>query len=201
MNKIKNAIEEFPPSSPAIVMATGIVSLAAHSMHYETISTTLFIVNVVFFLLVVGLMAARFILFYPGFTSDVKSHAKGAGFLTIVAAAGILGVQYITLKNNFGMATGLLYFAAVCWVLILYAFCFGVITKEDKPSIEDGLSGSWLLIVVSTQSLSILLSHLQAHLSLSPDTISFLSAALMFLGFTLYLILISGIVYRLFFKS
>lgn len=202
MNKadtLKNGIQTLPPAYFALVMATGILSIAAHLQHFETASNLLFRINIIAFFVLLLLYAGRILFFFPSFTRDLVSHAKGAGFLTLVAGSCILGTEYAQGKGNYGPATVLWLFALAVWLLILYPFLAGTVLKTQKPSPEEGLSGAWLLTVVSTQSLSILAGVLASHRAPYSDTLLFCSLAFFSLGVVLYLVLISLITYRLLF--
>ncbi len=56
--------------------------------------------------------------------------------------------------SNRGLCFGLP--ASVLWLVIMYTFFTAMTVRENKPSIEAGLNGGWLLAVVATQSISVL---------------------------------------------
>jgi tellurite resistance protein TehA-like permease len=72
-----------------------------------------------------------------------------------------------------------------------------MITKPEKPSLEKGLNGGWLLLVVSTQSLSILGTQLSGHLPAPVQVTLFFTLAAYLLGVFFYLLLIPIIFFRL----
>ncbi|HEU5291991.1 MAG TPA: tellurite resistance/C4-dicarboxylate transporter family protein, partial [Cyclobacteriaceae bacterium] len=81
--------------------------------------------------------------------------------------------------------------------IIIYSFFIIITVKRDKPSLEKGMNGIWLLMVVATQSVSILGTLVVEHLPFSKEFILFLSLALFLVGCVLYLIIITLIFYRL----
>ncbi|WP_018614036.1 tellurite resistance/C4-dicarboxylate transporter family protein [Segetibacter koreensis] len=194
---IKEKIKSFSPAYFALVMATGIVSIAAHLLQFEFISNILFWLNNLEFVILLAIFLLRLILFSSQFANDLSAHAKGAGYLTLVAGSCILGIQYVLIRQNFTPAVVLWFFAGVVWLVVLYGFLTSVVIKEKKPSLEEGMNGLWLLIAVSTQSLSILATSLNAHLPFPVDLTMLVALGLYVLGFMFYNILIVIIFYRL----
>lgn len=85
----------------------------------------------------------------------------------------------------------------MCWVLLLYAFLLSVTLRPEKPPLETGLNGSWLLLVVSTQSLAVLGASLVPALPLPADIGVFIVLGLFLLGSLFYLVLSTLLFYRL----
>jgi tellurite resistance protein TehA-like permease len=196
---LKRNIQTLPPASFALVMATGIVATASQLQGFTVVSSILFWFNNVFFLALLFLFIARLFLFFPTVVNQISSHEKGAGFLTIVAGACILGTQYSTAKSAYNIAATLWVFAGISWIVLVYAFLAGTILKRQKPSPETGMNGSWLLLIVSTQALSVLGGNLTAHTALQPDAVLCISLLLFLLGVMLYFMLIALDLYRLLF--
>ena len=69
-------------------------------------------------------------------------------------------------------------------------------TGEDKPPLETGISGTWLLAVVATQAISVLGTLLADNLPAYRDSLLFLTLCMFLLGCMLYLLLITLIFYR-----
>ena len=82
-----------PPGYFALVMSTGIISLACQFMGNQVLALALFGVNGAFFIILWCLTLLR-LGFFPGEVwSDLASHAVGLQFFTLVAGTGILGSQ------------------------------------------------------------------------------------------------------------
>ena len=41
------------------------------------------------------------------------------------------------------------------WAIVMYTFLTAVKVRENKPLFETGISGTWLLATVATQSISL----------------------------------------------
>ena len=196
-SRLKAGIQTLFPAYFALVMATGIVSTGANLFHLSLVSSVLFWINNVEYGLLFILFGSRFFGFFPALRADLASHEKGAGFFTVVAGSCILGTQYALVKHTYLPATLLWLFALAVWLLLVYSFLTLVITQPEKPPVEKGISGVWLLLVVATQSLVILGATLAPHLTVWTDAFLFFALSAYFLGLVFYLILITLIVYRL----
>lgn len=194
---LKAEVRDFFPAYFALVMSTGIVSIAAHLLGFPTICETLFWLNNGLYVVQLTFFVCRILFFFPAFTADLKTHGKGAGFLTLVAASCVLGIQHVLLQGNLAVAQGLWYFSLVTWILLIYTFFIDITTRKDKPTLEHGINGVWLIMVVATQAVAILAVLLSKHLPFPAERIIFLALCGYMLGCMLYIILITLIFYRL----
>ena len=139
----------------------------------------------------------RIVLYPKDFIDDIKDLAKSPGFLTYVAGTCVLGTQFIIIASNFAMATILFYIGSFAWLILIYTVFTVFTVKKDKPPINKAISGVWLLIIVSTQSVSILASQLSGHIPFANDLVSFFALAMFLCGCMFYIIIITLIVYRM----
>ena len=157
-NRLQSAIADFPPAYFSMVMATGIVSISSHLLNLPLVSTALFGLNIVCYIVLWVFTCARIIGYPQNFLDDLKDHFKGVGFFTIVAGSCVLGSQFVILMKAFEPATVLLLIGIVSWGLLIY-FVFTLLTvRAEKPTIDNGINGVWLVSIVATQSISILSS-------------------------------------------
>jgi len=188
-------VEHFLPGYFALVMATGIVSLAMHSESFPVLPQALLWLNVIFYIVLWVINILRFALFRSTWIADLTHHAKGVTFLTVVAATAVLGAQFANLTPFMGVAVGLWLFAVLLWILLIYTFFAAVTITEPKPSIDVAINGSWLLVTVATESLCVL-GALVAR-ALGPVTpILFGALCTYLLGVMFYILFIALIVYR-----
>src|SRR3990172_8434440 len=88
-------VRRLHPAYFALVMATGIVSVAAKLHGMEPVAHALFAVNVIAYPALWLLTITR-ALFYPtDFFRDLVDHQRGVGFFTVVAGTSVLGVQCV----------------------------------------------------------------------------------------------------------
>lgn len=208
MNKIKlfsntflYNLKDLPIAYFALVMATGIVSIAAHNFNFFLVSKLLFYFNIVAYIFLCILYALRIIIYFPDFKSDASDHARSPGLLTFVAGSCVLGSQFVLISGNLQIAALLYYIGTVAWFFLIYLIFTVITVKREKPAINNAISGVWLLIVVSTQSVSILGTQLADYLPFNYDQTLFFSLVMFLCGCMLYFIMITLIVYRMsFFK-
>ena len=82
------------------------------------------------------------------------------------------------------------------WTIVMYTFFTAVTVRENKPLFETGISGTWLLAAVATQSISVLGTLLAEQFGSYREVLLFLTLCMFLLGCMLYLILITLIFYR-----
>ncbi|MEO8355125.1 MAG: tellurite resistance/C4-dicarboxylate transporter family protein [Chloroflexota bacterium] len=188
---------ELHPAYFAFVMATGIVSIAAKLDGMSKIAWGLFILNIGIYLVLWLLTLVRLFRHFPRLVADLTSHTRGHGFLTIVAGTCVLGRQFHIIAGNQNAAVILWLVGVVLWFLLMYTFITAVTIRETKPTLENGLGGGWLLLVVSTQSISVTGASIADDFGTWAEAILFLTLSMFLLGFMLYILVISLIFYRL----
>lgn len=198
---LKKEIAGLFPAYFALVMSTGIVSVAAFLLEFPAIAKVLLYINIIAYLVLWIFFILRLIFFFKIFFEDITDHSRSGGFLTIVAGTNVLGSQFIVVEQNFVAAIFLFYFGFILWILLNYFFFVQITIKRIKPTLEYGMNGIWLLMVVAAQSVSVLATFLIDHLPFSKEAILFTSLVVFLLGCMLYIIIITLIFYRLtFFK-
>ena len=153
---IKQGVHDLFPGYFALVMATGIVSIAAHLLQLEPVAQALFQLNKLAYAILWILVLARLLFYFRRVASDATDHARGPGFFTLVAGTCVLGNQFVLLAGDRATALVLWSLGFALWHLLIYTFFTAATVKAEKPSIETGINGAWLIAVVATQSVSIL---------------------------------------------
>ena len=190
-------IENLPPAYFAMVMATGIVSIAAHLLGMSAVAWTLLAVSAGAYAVLAVLSLARVFGFWPVVLADLRSHARGPGFFTWVAGTCVLGTELRIVAGRTVEPFALWLLGLGLWVLIMYGFFFAVTVREEKPSLEEGINGAWLIATVATQSVSILGTLLSETFGPWREIVLFFSLSMYLLGCMLYLSIITLIFYRL----
>ena len=195
-NALLRASANLFPGYFALVMATGIISIAAFLLEMKSLSLVLLVINVIAYVILWLLLLLRLVLFFPRIKADISDHVRGPGFFTVVAGTCVFGSQLVIVQGRYGVAGGLWVAALVLWLIIMYAFFTAITVRETKPSIEAGLNGSWLLAVVATQSISVLGTLLSVLWQAYRPELLFFTLAMFLIGCMLYLLLITLIFYR-----
>lgn len=184
------------PAYFALVMATGIVSIACELKGWGSLARALFFVNVPAYGVLWTLTIARIALYRNDVTADLMDHARGVGFFTSVAATCVLGSQFLVLFQAFHTALLLWCVGVVLWVLITYTVFTLLTVRAEKPALAQGINGGWLVAVVAAQSVSILGSQLAPSTGSYAEPISFFSLVMWLGGGMLYIWIVSLIFYR-----
>lgn len=195
-NAISRAAADLFPGYFALVMATGIISIACDLLGMRSIAIALLIVNLVAYSILLLLLLIRLLRFFARVKDDINNHVRGPGFFTLVAGTCVLGSQLVIVVDRSQIAAGLWFVGLLFWAVIMYTFFTAMTVRENKPSIENGLNGAWLLAVVATQSISVLGTLLVTHWINYRESILFFTLCMFLLGCMLYLILITLIFYR-----
>lgn len=193
--RIASGIEHLFPGYFALVMATGIVSVAAKVFGFFWIATALLYLNVCAYAILSAMLLARLALHPRKVLADLRDHGRGAGFFTVVAGTTVLGAQLFLVTGAVGVARGLWLAGLVLWVVVMYGFFTAVVIRDDKPTLETGINGAWLIAIVSTQGVSIL-GALVAPDMASTEIVLFVSLCMYLLGAMLYVTIITLIFYR-----
>ena len=190
-------IADLPPACFGIVMATGIVSLAAHLQGLESVALALFILNIAAYVALWLLTFWRVARHPRRVLDDMVDHVRAPGFFTVIAATSLLGSQSIVLAANYRVSEALWIVAIVLWVALTYAVFVAVTVKARKPVLAQAIGGGWLLAVVATQSIAVLSALLAGHVDgLGSRKLEFLALALWLCGGVLYMWMTSLIFYR-----
>jgi len=191
------ASENLFPAYFALVMATGIVSIAAYRLELRAIAWALLVINIACYTILCLLMAARLAWFFPRVLADIANHARGAGFFTLVAGTCVLGVQLLVVAGAADVAQILWLLGLLLWLVIMFSFFTVVTVREAKPSLEAGINGAWLLAAVATQSIAVLGTLLAPRFAAGREVLLFFTLCMYLLGCMLYLSIITLIFYRL----
>lgn len=195
-NAFSRAAADLFPGYFALVMATGIIAIACFLLGMKTLALVLLVINVVAYVVLCFLLAFRLLFFFSRVKADIEDHVRGPGFFTVVAGTCVLGSALLIVLDRYRYAMVLWFVGMILWVVIMYTFFTAMTVRENKPSIETGLNGAWLLAVVATQSVSVLGTLLVGHLTDYRETILFFTLCMFLLGCMLYLPLITLIFYR-----
>jgi tellurite resistance protein TehA-like permease len=197
LTTLRSVTKELSPAYMAMVMATGIVSIAGFMLGMAAIAHALFAINIAAYL-VVGLLTILRLVWFPRvFFADLVDHQRGPGFFTFVAGSCVLGSQFVLIADNYDIAIALWVVASILWVILIYSIFTAFSVKEHKPTLADGINGGWLLAVVSTQAIAVLGALIAAHWP-QPYRLelNFLALSMWLWGGMLYIWMIALIFYR-----
>jgi len=194
----RDELKTLHPAYFALVMATGIVAIATSLHGVPVAPRLLFWLNAFFFVSLTVATSARILRYPRAFVDDLSSHSRAVGFFTAVAACGVFGNQLLLQMQSVGPAIFFWLLAVVLWGVVTYGVLAVLTVQHDKPGLADGLNGGWLVIVVATQSVSILTVLLLAAGAFAglQQPLMFTALALCLGGGALYMWLMTLIFFR-----
>ena len=195
--RLRFHIRHLSPAYFAIVMATGIVSIAAHIDGMHLIAMALLAINAVLYMILLLLTTLRIVCHRQYFVADIRDHRRSVGFFSAVAATCVLGSQSLIVAQQLKAGMLLWGFGIALWLVSTYSIFTVLIVKQNKPSLAAGISGTWLLAVVAAQSIAVLSARLAVHWG-QPYRLeaNFLALSMWMWGGMLYIWMISLIFYR-----
>ena len=194
---VRSSIEDMSPGYFSMVMATGILSLAAHLLGVPVLPRVMFALNWVLFAIICLLALAR-VIWHPRRTlDDLVDHLRAPGFFTFVAACSILASQSLLIGGSLRIAVVLGAIGGLAWITLIYTIFTVLTVKSNKPSLDRGINGGWLLAVVATQSMAVL-GALVAPEVAQPARLelNYFALSMWLLGGMLYIWMMSLIFYR-----
>lgn len=197
INLIKKIVVDLPPAYFALVMAIGAFSIASSSLGFNKLATVSLYLNLAIFIILWILTLLRMIWYFPRFLADLTSHEAGPGFFTFVAGTCIIGSQILNIVQLPSIAFIIWIIGIILWVVIMYTFFFSITTRDNKPELQEGINGGWLIAAVATQSVSVLGTQLSPYVTEGRDILIFFTFCMYLLGSMLYINIIALIFYRL----
>jgi tellurite resistance protein TehA-like permease len=190
-------MKHLSPAYFALVMATGVVSIAAWDFRLIILAAALFAFNLIAYAVLACLTILRAIRYPQLLLADMIDHRLGPGFFTAVAGSCILGTQFLLITHNLAVATAFLVIGIALWTGLTYTIFTALTVKREKPPLEQGLTGAWLIAVVATQSVAVLAALIAREwpqpLRLE---LNFFALSMWLWGGMLYIWIISLIFYR-----
>jgi tellurite resistance protein TehA-like permease len=190
------AVAALHPAYFALVMATGIVSIACQLLDWRLIAVALLWANVFFFAVLWALTILRIVRFTDAIVADVMHHGRAVGFFTTVAGTCVLGSQLIVVAAAPAVARWLWLAGIALWAVITYTVFAALTVKAEKPSLAEGIHGGWLVSVVAAQSVAVLGAQLAATFGGSAPHVLLFCLAMWLGAGMLYIWIISLIFYR-----
>ena len=194
----RDDLETLHPAYFALVMATGIVSIATDLHGIPVLPKILFWLNALFLAALAAATGARILRYSREFVADIQSHSRAVGFFTTVAAIAVFGTELVLQMDAAEIAAVFWIAAAVLCFVVFYGVLAVLTLKPDKPSLADGLNGGWLVSAVAFQSvamLTVLISAAGVFAGLERPSL-FAALVLWLGGGALYLWIITLIFFR-----
>ncbi len=193
---VQAGLRELFPGYFALIMATGIISLACGMLGLPILAQALFRLNIVNYAVIATLMLARLIGYPRLMLADLTDHARGPGFFTSIAGSCVLGTQFVVIGHENGVAWILWGVGVTLSFTVIYAFFAAVTLRGVKPDLETGINGAWLIATVGSQSIAILSTLLLPTAGAYKTALVTFALIMYLMGCMTYLTIIPLILYR-----
>lgn len=194
MIRFLRRMEPLPTDSFAVVMATGIVSIAAFDSGFRLISYALAAVAVVVFAVLVVLSGFQLGVHGRARAGNLRDPSQVFGLYTFVAACDVLDARLGLVFRHLGLLLALGAAALVAWV-VLAPLVWRTLRSTPLSRLRGQSRGSWLLAAVGTHSLAVIAVELWKELAIT--SLLLLAFAWWVLGVLVYVGICALIVGRL----
>ncbi len=140
-----SGIATLHPAYFALVMATGIVSIASFLLGIPFAPKALFALNLIFYPVLWTVTLVRLLRHPSRLVSDLSDHGRAVGFLTVVAATCVMGSQFVIVGGAPHVAFWFWVAGVVLYVLLVYSVFTALTVKKQKPLLAEGINGGWLV--------------------------------------------------------
>lgn len=192
---------ELPPGAFAIVMATGIVAVAARVAGMPHLALGLSWLTLGALVALAAALTHRLVRHGRRALADLLDHRIAAGYFTVPAGVCVAGTQQALVQGAALWSRRLLVVGVAAWLLVTYAFWTAMIIRRGKPTLTRAVNGTWLVAVVATQAVSILASTVAPTVDGYSDALVFGALCTYLLGVALYAFVAPLLLYRLVFRD
>ncbi len=159
----RHGVRTLNPGYFALVMATGIVSIAVHQDRFDPLSATLLWLAGMAYVVLIALYLWRLICFRAALAADLFDPSRTFGFFTFVAATNVLGTR-LAIDQHHAAALALLAVGSLSWLVLGYLIPWTVMLRtSSRPAIQYA-NGTWFIWVVASQSIAVLAATLESAL-------------------------------------
>jgi tellurite resistance protein TehA-like permease len=182
---VHDHVRTLDPGYFALVMATGIVSIAMQADRADAISALLLWLAAAEYGVLVVLNVWRVVTCWPDVAADVTCARRGLGLFTFVAGTNVLGARLvIDAHHDVGLA--FLGVGSVAWLLLGYGVPWlAVLGHTGRPLLRDA-DGTWFIWVVASQSIAVLSAALEPTLGAGHAELGLLAVFCWAVGVFLY---------------
>jgi tellurite resistance protein TehA-like permease len=182
---VRDAVRTLNPGYFALVMATGILSIAMYHQHAYALFVALLWLTGVEFIVLLGLSAVRIVAFCSEFAKDLADPGRAFGLFTFVAAADVLGTR-LAIDDHYTPAFTLLTVAWLTWLTLGYIVPWmAVLQTPLRPALQRA-NGTWFIWVVASQSVAVLAATLEPALGQGRRELALLAVFSWSVGVFLY---------------
>lgn len=173
------------PGYFALVMATGILSIAMRANGWEPVSVSMLGIAVVSYVVLVALNVIRIVRHRTALLQDIADPARAFGFFTFVAGTCVLGSR-LAAERFSGAALVLLLIGSVAWIILGYTVPWTAVLGQRRRTALSTANGTWFIWAVGSQSIAVLAATLEVELTTARPALALLAVFSWSVGTFLY---------------
>lgn len=174
-----------PPGYFALVMATGIVSIATKDRGIDALSGALLWLGIVEYAVLILLYIWRAKAFPSEVRVDLADPSHAFAYFTFVAATDVLGVRLAS-DHYQGSATVLLCVGGLTWVVLGYLIPWTATIGHARRPLLHFANGTWFIWAVASQSVAVLAAVLEPSVSTGRRELALMAVFAWSVGVFLY---------------
>lgn len=194
--RIAGLVHRLDPSDFAAVMATGIVSSALHLVGHDRLSVALLLLAVLAYLGLVAATVWRLLRWPAAAVADAEDPARGFGYLTFVAATGVLAAR-LAADDRTTVTAVLLVVALLGWLVLSYGVPLTLLLHRHAAPVLADANGTWFMWTVATQSLAVTSADLVRLVPGLHPRLALFAVSSWSVGLLLYVVLVGLVATRL----
>ena len=179
------AVRTLAPGYFAMVMATGIMSVAMRNEGAGSLSAALLWLAVVMYGVLVVLYALRLLRHHDAVGADLGDPARAFGYFTVVAATCVVGTRLAGAGRS-GVALVLLLVGALAWFVLGYLVPWTAVLGHAVRPVLHTANGTWFIWVVASQSIAVLAAMIESEVSTGRRGMALLAVFSWSIGVFLY---------------
>jgi tellurite resistance protein TehA-like permease len=182
---VREAVRTLNPGYFALVMATGIVSLAMQNHHAYALSVALLWVTVLAYAVLLIVSLCRVVAFPDRVAADLSDPARAFGYFTFVAATDVLGTR-LAADRHHAVALLLLGIGWLAWLVFGYVIPWTAVLGQARRPVLQFANGTWFIWVVASQSIAVLAAALEPSVTAGRRELALLAVFSWSVGAFLY---------------
>ena len=183
--RLDAAVRGLTPGYFALVMATGILSIAMRANGWEPLSVAMLGITVVAYAVLVTLTVIRIVRHRAAFLADIVDPGRAFGIFTFVAGTCVLGSRLG--GEVFSMAAlVLLLIGSVAWLVLGYIVPWTATLGQRGRTALSTANGTWFIWAVASQSIAVLAATLEVELTTARPALALLAVVSWSVGTFLY---------------
>lgn len=182
---VREAVRTLHPGYFALVMGTGIMSIAMTYHRAHAVSVVLLWIAGIAYVVLVTLTVIRIVAFRREFMADLTDPSRGFAMFTFVAATCVVGTR-LAADGHYGLAFTLLAIGWVAWMVLGYVVPWTAVLGQAVRPVLQSANGTWFIWVVASQSIAVLAAALQPEIAVGRSELALLAVFSWSVGIFLY---------------